>query len=282
MSFKFNFSVSDEDNSVKDIIDDKDSEDTGSSAPFVTIDPSMVNIQHSEGVSIKSYKFSQDVEVHCYDSASLEKKVKDTTAIGKALTSNSDLIPSVYEGGMTVWECGVDLAQYTVDSDISFTDKRILELGCGAGIPGICAAKLGASEVHFQDFNADVLELYTIPNVLNLNQTTNCRFKFFAGDWSEMSTAVKGNRSQEFLYDYILTAETIYSVDSYKKLHDCFAAMLKPSGLVYVAAKSNYFGVGGGTRSFEQFVKEKNTFEIKVVNEISSGVPREIMKLHFK
>ena len=41
---------------------------------------------------------------------------------------------------------------------------RVLELGCGHGLPGV-AALLGGAEVHFQDFNAEVLSALTAPNV---------------------------------------------------------------------------------------------------------------------
>ena len=35
--------------------------------------------------------------------------------------------------------------------------KRVLELGCGQGLPGIMAMKAGASHVVFADFNDEVL-----------------------------------------------------------------------------------------------------------------------------
>jgi len=38
----------------------------------------------------------------------------------------------------------------------------LLQLGCGAGIPGICAMNLGATEVHFQDYVSEKEEIITI------------------------------------------------------------------------------------------------------------------------
>lgn len=65
-------------------------------------------------------------------------------------------------GGFKLWECAIDLAQYlckeysldklvTSKTDPSFelVGKRILELGCGQGLPGIVPLLAGA-EVHFQ------------------------------------------------------------------------------------------------------------------------------------
>jgi hypothetical protein len=49
---------------------------------------------------------------------------------------HSDLIPKVYEGGLKVWECSIDLINYCVDStnDVSIENKKVLELGCGIGL----------------------------------------------------------------------------------------------------------------------------------------------------
>ncbi|BBN67794.1 Putative methyltransferase family protein [Prunus dulcis] len=71
-------------------------------------------------------------------------------------------------------------------------------LGCGHGLPGIFACLEGAAAIHFQDFNMEVLQCLTIPNV-NSNvpsfqrpalQVTKCdegtEIHFFAGDWCEI------------------------------------------------------------------------------------------------
>ena len=38
-----------------------------------------------------------------------------------------------------------------------FCGKKVLEIGCGQGLPGVMALKCGAEEVVFQDFNEEVL-----------------------------------------------------------------------------------------------------------------------------
>ena len=43
----------------------------------------------------------------------------------------SDLVPGIYEGGLKIWECAVDLARLLEREDID--GKCVLELGCGAG-----------------------------------------------------------------------------------------------------------------------------------------------------
>jgi len=58
-------------------------------------------------------------------------------------------VTGIYEGGLKIWECSIDLATY-IASKIDVKDLCVLELGCGAGLPGIVAGVQGAREVHFQ------------------------------------------------------------------------------------------------------------------------------------
>lgn len=56
-------------------------------------------------------------------------------------------------GGMKIWECTSDLIEYFEESSskINFESKKVLDLGCGAGILGIYAFMNG-SKVTFQDY----------------------------------------------------------------------------------------------------------------------------------
>lgn len=123
-----------------------------------------------------------------------------------------DLIPGHYEGGFKIWECSYDLAGILANSTnlLSYKPKRILELGCGHGVPGIFASKLldEISEVVFSDFNSEVLEMTTWPNILlNCTPETLKKVRCIAGDWNLLS-AVVGK------FDLILSAETLYSAGS--------------------------------------------------------------------
>ena len=95
----------------------------------------------------------------------------------------------------------------------------------------------GAAAVHFQDFNAEVLRCLTIPNLkANLSgesqpsssNSTICdeaEVRFFAGDWSgidkllpHVTTDAKHNQGDG--YDFILMAETVYSINSLQNLYN--------------------------------------------------------------
>ena len=88
---------------------------------------------------------------------------------------------------------------------------RVLELGCGHGLPGVVAALRGAHSVTWQDYNADVLHSLTAPTaVANLrrggDQAQGCSMRFMSGDWGALHALLPGQQ-----FDLILTADTLYS-----------------------------------------------------------------------
>ena len=127
---------------------------------------------------------------------------------------------------MKVWECAYDLIDYLATEDTVLPyGCRVLELGCGIGLPGTLALLCGAECVHFQDYNREVLSCLTICSVLasiksgqpklNSGQTEIAgqatqlelsmdslasKAKFYYGDW--------GTLLRELPYDIILTSET--------------------------------------------------------------------------
>lgn len=82
--------------------------------------------------------------------------------------NHSDLISGVYEGGFKTWECSIDLVRFLhahASSLFAIPRQRVLELGCGSGLPGIYALVHGGSLVDFQDFNGEVIGEITSFNV---------------------------------------------------------------------------------------------------------------------
>ncbi|KAK8958774.1 hypothetical protein KSP40_PGU021797 [Platanthera guangdongensis] len=156
-------------------------------------------------------------------------------------------------------------------ADVAASD----ELGCGHGLPGIFTGLKGAAAIHFQDFNSEVLRFLTVPNAkANLIKRSEERMcpivRFFAGDWSEVhrlllhvcSDSVQnredfGTKDEGTDgYDIILMAETVYALSSLENLYKLIKKCLcRPHGLVYMAGKKHYFGVGGGTRQFLNLVE---------------------------
>jgi len=220
------------------------------------------------------------------------------------LNDDADIITQVYEGGLKVWEASVDLVRFLLENQNVVANCNVLELGCGVGLPGICASICGAERVTFQDFNNFVLIQATAPTLL-LNHAMKDqkrdensaqkllsqsdllatlleqsfvevdKYQFVAGDWSAV------NATLQTKFDVILTAETIYSTDYYERLHRLLQHALKPGGRVYVSSKSYYFGVGGGVKEWIDFVSSKGLFTTTVVDVVEASLRRQILEMRF-
>ncbi|XP_076468589.1 histidine protein methyltransferase 1 homolog [Babylonia areolata] len=278
--FKFNFVASDDEAGTSN--DDTNEEnvqesctDSGPEArevPWTSVQPlqNLTTVQHKFGSHTLLTVTTAAVEDF------LLQQKSDDSGVVQAISGHTDLIAGQYEGGLKVWECGVDLCQYLAESGVPVEGSRVLELGCGAGLPGILASRMGALSVHFQDFNEEVLEMYTMKNV-ELNNVKPASCTFFSGDWASFASLAK---DQHYRYDFILTAETIYNVSSYSKLLTVFSSLLTKEGIVLVAAKNDYFGVGGSVSSFVHFLhKADPQFAVETVKLIDTDLPRKILKL---
>ena len=172
----------------------------------------------------------------------------------------TDLLPGIYEGGYKVWECSVDVARIIhedVGQILAFEPATVLELGCGAALPALAALSKynrSVTEAVLTDFNRDVLEAVTWPNVvLNLgpDPAAQQRVRCIAGDWLEASAALRGRT-----FDLVLSAETLYNDDCCHKVFKMLEEHLDPArGVALIASKRYYFGVGGGTFDFIKLVE---------------------------
>lgn len=283
-AFRFNFS-SEEDRQEERIIDSKLDEIVPLEAKEIYVPKDIaIERENVEEIGVNGTTLAY------MNVQQIEENLKTSSTIMTASTSHTDLVPAVYEGGLKVWECTIDLIEYLDEKKVDFKEKRVLEVGCGAGLAGIYALGHGAL-VDFQDYNDEVLERFTIPNVfINLQASypkennddvreflcKKCHF--FAGDWKFLTDLINPENNPNEFYDIILTSETIYNVRNYQKLLDfCRKHLRYPGGVVYVAAKTYYFGVGGGTRSFEELVRKSNDLDIAVCKTFSEGLQREIL-----
>ncbi|KAK5575932.1 hypothetical protein RB653_007067 [Dictyostelium firmibasis] len=190
------------------------------------------------------------------------------------LLDKTDLIPGVYEGGFKLWECSIDIINYLFEEKIDLKGKRVLEIGCGHGLPGIYCL-LNGSTVTFQDYNVEVIYNLTQPNVLINGGDVN-KAKYISGDWKFVDQLLDNEK-----FDIILTSDTLYNVGSFKKLYNLISNHLESNGKCYLASKTYYFGVGGGIRKFEELLKILNRLSIKTVRDIKDGISnvREVVEI---
>lgn len=147
-----------------------------------------------------------------------------------------------------------------------------------------------------QDYNRSVLTTLTIQNVAANAAAWAVRSgaaaassaagaapcaRFFAGSWDALP-ALLTRQGLAQTYDLVLTAETIYSLEAMRSLYAAIKACLRPgSGAALVAAKSYYFGVGGGTAAFARLVQDDGCYECRAVAVLDDGLSnkREILAL---
>uniref|UniRef100_A0A3B5M3M5 protein-histidine N-methyltransferase n=1 Tax=Xiphophorus couchianus TaxID=32473 RepID=A0A3B5M3M5_9TELE len=198
---------------------------------------------------------------------------------------NSDLISGVYEGGLKVWECTYDILEIMEKEGETFSGKTVLDLGCGAGLLGILALKRGARQILFQDYNKEDLNSGSPPpkkRAADLSKHPLMRkCLFYSGDWRTFIPLVLKKEPQP-KFDIIFTSETIYNTCYYPALHETLHKLLAPSGLVYLATKSHYFGVGGGLHLFETFVEQRGVFSLDHLWDGAEGLQRHVVVLRFK
>ncbi|CAH1441456.1 unnamed protein product [Lactuca virosa] len=150
------------------------------------------------------YPYRNAVEnIDCQEVSLFKGRVSVSDIIGSELKSSKP------DASLKSWDSSFDLVNILKheirDGQLSFRGKRVLELSCGHGIPGIFACLKGASTVHFQDLNAETIRRTTIPNVMsNLEQEKDKQSKqpetpltpsrqilsptvhFYAGEWEEL------------------------------------------------------------------------------------------------
>lgn len=116
-----------------------------------------------------------------------------------------------------------------------------------------------------QDYNEEVLSAVTRPNVeANLARMPpgglRPRVRYFAGDWGGLGDllAVEGG------YDLVLAAETVYERAPSLRFLELLKRAVAVEGVALVAAKTYYFGVGGGSREFAGLVREDGFFTVRL------------------
>lgn len=150
-----------------------------------------------------------------------------------------------------------------------------------------------------QDYNRSVLTTLTIQNVAANASAwavrgstagsgspagtadAASRARFFAGSWDALPALLE-QQGLTHTYDLVLTAETIYSLEAIHSLYAAIKACLRPgSGAALVAAKSYYFGVGGGTAAFARLVAADGCYDCSTVAVLDDGLSnkREILAL---
>jgi hypothetical protein len=198
-----------------------------------------------------------------------------------------DIVPGQYLGGLKVWSCAVDLAKavfaagrpavpsvapsfatplmtlyVAIRNAMQGDAAKILELGCGHGLPGMAALACGANDVSFHDFNHEVLEHCLLPGICatfgsSLKRVAIARggnsvtfsntavVRAGSGEWQGFAPA-DPDTAEPMLFDCILGADVTYDEQATAAVVATIARLLKPGGTAFIGTKVYYFGTGGG------------------------------------
>lgn len=243
---------------------------------------------------------SQQSPLRCIDTKTVtqqQQQMTTTTPTPTPTTINSvwqttDLLPSVYEGGMKVWECSMDLVHFLAKEQLKYSS--VLEIGCGHALPACYLLRVALQQkqepfhLFLTDFNDFVIQQAALPNViLNAASVTEqqqqddpslvanvvCRHvQFGHGDWLSMQL----HRP----VDLVLASETLYSEQAAEETALLLSRHLSDAGIALVATKRFYFGVGGGTDAFRA-ASEKYNLSVEMVQWFDTGAGniREILRV---
>ncbi len=124
--------------------------------------------------------------------------------------------------GVTLWAAAIALAHEVAARADDFKDKRVLELGAGAGLPGIVAASLEAKVVQ-TDRNELTMALGRRNLMLNGVETIEQRVV----DWT--------NWNDDAQYDWIIGSDILYGEEMHPHLRRIFESNLASEGRILLS-----------------------------------------------
>ncbi len=127
-----------------------------------------------------------------------------------------------------LWPSAIGLCHFMLSNDSIASGMKVLELGCGVGLPGIVAGQQGA-HVIFSDYIQDALNL--AERNWKLNKGTNAEFRLL--DWRELNPDMN--------VDTVLASDIAYEKKSFTDLLHAFKLILKPGGKILIAEPNRAF-----------------------------------------
>ncbi|MEM9835584.1 MAG: methyltransferase domain-containing protein [Bacteroidota bacterium] len=153
--------------------------------------------------------------------------IQDTEALLDDLIARDDNDPEVVDEVMPywadLWHSALALSEFITEQRDTLPGLRVLEIGCGLGLPGIVASGWGA-RVTFSDYVHAALDFAA--HNLRLNQPDHAA-TFTLLDWR--------NPPQDQQYDLILAADVAYEKRFFAPLYQSLHTLLKPTGQCWLS-----------------------------------------------
>lgn len=133
-----------------------------------------------------------------------------------------------------LWPAAIGLSQYLIEFDIIKEIKNVIEIGCGLGLPGIIAGKLGANVI-FTDYLEEALhftkqnwELNSPPKSPPREGLPQVSFKTM--DWRNPDPALAA--------DLVLASDICYEKRFFQYLPNAFKTLCKKNGSIIISDPS--------------------------------------------
>mmetsp|Transcript_14892 Transcript_14892/g.22908 ORF Transcript_14892/g.22908 Transcript_14892/m.22908 type:complete len:285 (-) Transcript_14892:403-1257(-) len=169
------------------------------------------------------------------------------------------------ETGSVVWGASLCLAKYLRKDMVK--DKKVIELGCGAGVPSMVAHKYQAQHVLATDFELPTLE--RMDRHAKINHCSRDSFEIRFIDWE------RHDPHDDFVADMVISSDIIYGLSKVPSIVKTIGRYLTTSsdGRVLFATRDRRLGV----QEFLDLMIESN-FElvdsIQCLNRGQNNVPR--------
>ena len=128
-----------------------------------------------------------------------------------------------------LWPSALALSHYMVEMDINWKEKTVLEIGCGLGLPGVLAGKLGAKEVNLTDYLAEAVNFAEA----NWHKNNSSKASFTTLDWRKPNTSLAA--------DIVIAADIAYEKRSFDYLIPAFKTLCKKNGIILLSEPNRAF-----------------------------------------
>lgn len=127
-----------------------------------------------------------------------------------------------------LWPSALALSRHLVKTKAVSGATSVLEVGCGLGLPGIVAGKLGA-DVTMTDYLPEALEFAKS----NWEMNNNIGGNFKVLDWR--------NPDPSLAADVLLASDVAYEKRSFDSLIHAFRVLVRPGGRIFMSEPNRAF-----------------------------------------
>ncbi|HET9236846.1 MAG TPA: methyltransferase domain-containing protein [Oligoflexus sp.] len=159
----------------------------------------------------------------------------------------------------SLWPAAEGLANYLLQKDWPLRGQRVLEIGCGLGLPSLLCAKLGA-QVETMDHHPGVASLLARNCQRNKLKTLTFHLASFQNTSARLGT-----------FDLIIGSDILYEPDLYPKLEDFILRHAAQKCLIIIADPGRY-----AVSRFGSSLKTKGQYKLEKLMISGHELPIEI------